>query len=176
MTTMTTSKELADSKHRKERWIPFAFIIVGIINGLVQNYALIPVAIGSGVVAYVYPYLNQRGWRGSGKMAYLGLLGMLCFALLNSFVRPAQAQFLGNAETFFETSFGGAIPAVDLIFNVLRGIYILYLAISLVNIFNSIRDDENWVAAAKTPLLVVLGVTVTDILTTFITGTGGTGG
>lgn len=154
----------------QDQLIPLAFIIVGIINSLLHNYALIPVAIGSGLVAYLYPYIKRRNLRGLNRIAYLSLLGMLCFALFNSLISPAHGQFLNNAETFFEANFGGDIDAVNLIFNVLRGIYILYLAVSLVGIFNSIRDDENWLAAAKTPLLVVLGVTVTDILTTFITG------
>lgn len=154
----------------QDQLIPLAFIIVGIINGLVHNYALIPVAIGSGLVAYLYPQIKKRNLRGYGKIAYLGLLGMLCFILLNSLTTPVQAQFLSGAETFFENSFADADDAIDLIFNVLRGIYILYLAFSLIGVFNSLRDDENWLAAAKTPLLVILGVTITDILTTFITG------
>ncbi len=167
---ITTTKRLEKSHNGTDRFIPIAFLIVGLINVLVHNYSLIPVAIGSGVVAYLYPHIKKRSFGGYGRVAYLALLGMLCFALLNTLSVPANAQFLANAETFFETNFGGDVPAVNLIFNVLRGIYILYLAFSMVGIFQSIRDDENWVAATKTPLIVVLGVTVVDILTNFITG------
>ncbi len=167
---MTNINRLEKSQNGRDKFIPIAFLIVGLINALVHNYSLIPIAIGSGVVAFLYPHINKKKFSGYGKIAYLALLGMLCFALLNSLSIPAHAQFLGNAETFFETNFGGDVPAVNLIFNVLRGIYILYLAFSMVGIFQSIRDDENWVAATKTPLIVVLGVTVVDILTNFITG------
>lgn len=166
---MTNINRLEKSQNGRDKFIPIAFLIVGLINALVHNYSLIPIAIGSGVVAFLYPHINKKSFGGYGKIAYLAVLGMLCFALLNSLTIPVHAQFLQSAETFFDTSFGTGIPAIALIFDVLRGIYVLYLAFSMIGIFQSIRDDENWIAAAKTPLLVVLGVTITDILTTFIT-------
>ena len=167
---ITTSKTLVETKHREDRWIPFAFLIVGLINGVGGNYALVPVAVGSALVAYFYPQVNNKRFSGEARLAYLGLLGILSFAMINLFVSPASAQFMGSAETFFEDSFANATEAIDLTFNVLRALYIIYLAIAFIGVFNSVRQDEDWVAAARTPILVILGVTVTDILTTFITG------
>ena len=172
---ITTSKKLVEIKHREDRWIPFAFLIVGLINGIGGNYALMPVAIGSAVVALVYPQVKKKRFSGFAKLAYLGLLGLLSFTMLNIFPAPAMAQFMNSAETFFENSFANATEAIDLTFNVLRALYIIYLAIAFIGVFNSVRQDEDWVTAARTPILVILGVTVTDILTTFITGVGGTG-
>lgn len=90
---------------------------------------------------------------------------------------PAQAQFFGKAENFFKTTLtqgsennGGGQAAVSLIFNVLRGIFLLYIAISLVGVINAVRKDEDWQSVARTPLLVVVAVTIADVLTGFVIG------
>lgn len=90
---------------------------------------------------------------------------------------PAQAQFFGKAETFFKTTLtqgtanaGGSQAAVSLIFNVLRGIFLLYIAMSLVGVINAVRKDEDWQSVARTPLLVVVAVTIADVLTGFVIG------
>jgi hypothetical protein len=93
------------------------------------------------------------------------------------FVDPAQAQFFKRAEDFFRNTLTqGSIttsntqPAISLIFNVLRGIYLLYIAISLVGVINAVRKDEDWQSIARVPLLVVVAVTVADVLTGFVIG------
>ncbi|MEH2347933.1 MAG: hypothetical protein V7K55_08000 [Nostoc sp.] len=97
---------------------------------------------------------------------------------LDCFAAPAQAQFFGEAEKFFKktltdgstTNSGGSNTAVSLIFNVLRAIYLLYIAISLVGVINAVRKDEDWQSIARTPLLVVVAVTIADVLTRFVIG------
>ncbi|MHC5595272.1 MAG: hypothetical protein ACYTXC_04780 [Nostoc sp.] len=97
---------------------------------------------------------------------------------LDWFAAPAQAQFFGEAEKFFKktlqdgsgTNAGGSETAVSLIFNVLRAIYLLYIAISLVGVINAVRKDEDWQSIARTPLLVVVAVTIADVLTRFVIG------
>ncbi|NEU71594.1 hypothetical protein PI95_003095 [Hassallia byssoidea VB512170] len=96
---------------------------------------------------------------------------------LDYFAVPAQAQFFSRAEGFFKqnlTTGDGAVnngtQAVSLIFNVLRAIYLLYIAVSLVGVINAVRKDEDWQTIAKTPLLVVVAVTIADVLTGFIIG------
>jgi hypothetical protein len=68
---------------------------------------------------------------------------------------------------------GGTANAslIKLVFNVLRALYLLYLGISLVRVVYSVRQDEDWQAIARTPLLILLTVSVADILTTTIVGT-----
>ena len=92
---------------------------------------------------------------------------------------PAQAQFFKKAEDFFLYNLtqgleGGntTVSAVSLVFNVLRAIYLLYIAISLIGVVNSLRKDEDWQTVVRTPLLVVVAVTVADVLTGFILGSG----
>ncbi|AFY46676.1 hypothetical protein Nos7524_0771 [Nostoc sp. PCC 7524] len=96
---------------------------------------------------------------------------------LDYFAYPAQAQFFGKAENFFKTTLtSGATnnsnsqTAVSLIFNVLRGIFLLYIAISLIGVINAVRKDEDWQSVARTPLLVVIAVTIADVLTGFVIG------
>ena len=90
---------------------------------------------------------------------------------------PAQAQFFKKAEDFFQYNLtqdlegsGNTQAAVSLVFNVLRAIYLLYIAISLVGVVNAVRKDEDWQTVARIPLLVVIAVTVADVLTGFIVG------
>lgn len=97
---------------------------------------------------------------------------------LDYFAVPAQAQFFKRAEDFFQknlTTSGDAATnsgtqAVSLIFNVLRALYLLYIAVSLIGVINAVRKDEDWQTIARTPLLVVVAVTIADVLTGFIIG------
>ncbi|MBD2494819.1 hypothetical protein [Nostoc sp. FACHB-280] len=97
---------------------------------------------------------------------------------LDYLAAPAQAQFFGKAERFFKTNLtqgantnsAGTETAVSLIFNVLRGIYLLYIAVSLIGVINAVRKDEDWQSIARTPLLVVLAVTIADVMTGFVIG------
>lgn len=96
---------------------------------------------------------------------------------LDYFAFPAQAQFFGKAESFFRNTLtqgtetnSNTQTAVSLIFNVLRAIYLLYIAGSLVGVINAVRKDEDWQSIARVPLLVVVAVTVADVLTGFVVG------
>jgi hypothetical protein len=70
--------------------------------------------------------------------------------------------------------FPNANQVIPLIFNVLRGLFLLYLGISLVRVVQSARQDEDWQNLARTPLIILIAVTMGDILASMITGGGGT--
>ncbi|MEB3219215.1 MAG: hypothetical protein VKN72_23685 [Nostocales cyanobacterium 94392] len=95
---------------------------------------------------------------------------------LDYFATPAQAQFFGKAEDFFQNTLtqgstdSGTRAAVSLVFNVLRALYLLYIAVALIGVVNAVRKDEDWQNVARTPLLVVVAVTIADVLTGFIIG------
>ncbi|NJN08138.1 MAG: hypothetical protein HC815_09110 [Richelia sp. RM1_1_1] len=97
------------------------------------------------------------------------------FLLLDALSTPAQAQFFQNAETWMSGQFAGADEAIVLSFNVLRGLFILYLGISLVKVIQAARNDEDWQNLARTPMIILIAVTVGDILTNLIIGGGGGG-
>lgn len=104
---------------------------------------------------------------------------LVCF-WLDYFAEPAQAQFFKRAEDFFRnnltqsntntTNAAGTQAAISLIFNVMRALYLLYIAISLIGVINAVRRDDDWQNIARTPLLVVIAVTIADVLTGFVIG------
>ncbi|MBW4642679.1 MAG: hypothetical protein KME52_30050 [Desmonostoc geniculatum HA4340-LM1] len=96
--------------------------------------------------------------------------------MLDFTTAPASAQFLNNAETWMTGAFTGiSAEAIKLIFNVLRGLFLVYLGISLVRIVNAARNDEDWQNLARTPLIIAVTIVVGDILSGLVTGGGGGG-
>lgn len=102
--------------------------------------------------------------------AILSLVFMLDFA-----AAPANAQFFQQAQNWITTTgFGGALnpdtaATVVGIFNILRILFLLYVAVSVVNVIQAVRRDEDWASAARTPLIILVGVFGADFLTTLIT-------
>ena len=126
--------------------------------------------------------MQQVSWRFNLPKRQLIGVQILAIALLltvfwlDYFAAPAQAQFFGKAEDFFKNTLtegsndSGTNTAVSLVFNVLRALFLLYIAISLISVVNAVRKDEDWQSIVRTPLLVVVAVIVADVLTGFIIG------
>jgi hypothetical protein len=150
--------------------VPGALFIFGILNGSAGNPALVIVGVVSGIVALAYPFLNGKRRNKSVRAAFLLVLGALTFALIDLLAGPAHAQFFQNAQDFFTDTFTSSGDAIPIVFNTLRALYIVYLAVAFIGVFNAVRQDEDWLAAARTPILVVITVTLADILTGLITG------
>ncbi|MEB3218982.1 MAG: hypothetical protein VKN72_22480 [Nostocales cyanobacterium 94392] len=135
----------------------------------------------SGAAAITWRQQLEALFKGITKFSYrykitssvLTVLGT--FLLLDAFSTPVQAQFFQNAETWMSGQFAGADEAIVLSFNVLRGLFILYLGISLVKVIQAARNDEDWQNLARTPMIILIAVTVGDILTNLIIGGGGGG-
>lgn len=68
--------------------------------------------------------------------------------------------------------FPDASTVIPLIFNVLRGLFLLYLGIALVKVINAAREDEDWKQLARTPLIILIAVTMGDVLAGLIIGNG----
>ncbi|MGM3308007.1 hypothetical protein ACSQ6I_18865 [Anabaena sp. WFMT] len=128
---------------------------------------------------------QQIGQQVNLPKRWLIILQILAVSLILSlfwvdfFAAPASAQFFGKAENFFKTTLtqgtdsnSNPQTAVSLIFNVLRAIYLLYIAISLIGVINAVRKDEDWQSIARVPLIVVVAVTIADVLTGFVIGDG----
>lgn len=112
-----------------------------------------------------------RRWMAFGS--FIGLLSVCTLTVLLTTVHPevANAQFFKNAETWMKDKFTGADKAIEIVFNVLRGLFLIYLGISLVKVIQAARQDQDWQDLARTPLIIVIAVSLGDILATFITGT-----
>lgn len=163
--------------------IPISFLGAGTvlllsINILLHSIAIFPAAFIAACVSWAwYGHLSQsypafrnrlRQRKGRARLVAIGLFSLLLVTVL---AHPAHAQFFGDAESWMESNFGGNTgDAIPLVFNVLRGLFLLYVGISLVRVINSARQDEDWQTIARTPLIIIIAVTAADVLTTLITG------
>lgn len=89
---------------------------------------------------------------------------------VNYAAAPASAAFFTSAETFLTNNFAGAGAAIALTANALRALLIIYVAVSLVSVINKLRQDEDWQSASRTPIVIVLAVTIMDVLSGVIAG------
>ena len=158
------------------------------IEGLLFNTLFVLLAWG-----HVYPhqllrmarsterFLNRRHWSPIGSMTLL-LCAVVAVIALVGHTEPASAQFFNQTETWMKSTLGkGAAGSggnvadmIALTFNVLRGLFVIYLGISLVKVIQNARDGEDWQTLAKTPLIILVTVTLGDVLGGLITG-GGSG-
>ncbi len=116
-------------------------------------------------------------------------LGLLAgFVLALAWVEPAHAQFFGNAEKFVNKvvsgnaavgagAVGGAVGGgglnagvVGLVMNTLRLLFVMYMLFGIVQVFQAVRQGEEWKDLARTPFFVVLAGTLGDVLVGAITG------
>ncbi|MGG6239381.1 hypothetical protein ACQ4N7_12170 [Nodosilinea sp. AN01ver1] len=149
------------------------------LDVLIHGPALLVVLVMAGLTGLAWRWdiipsrsLSRRASKAQGFRRKAGrLLGLGLLWLITLLAYPAQAQFFGGAETWMTTNFGTAAgDAIPLVFNVLRGLFLLYVGISLVRVINSARNDEDWQTIARTPLIIIIAVTAGDVLTTLITG------
>ena len=93
--------------------------------------------------------------------------------LVNGWAEPSHAILLTDAQTFFTnnlTTAGTAsqATAVNMIFNVARGLYIFYLIIAVVGAWQTAQRDEDWVPVIKVPVMSLLAIFGLDIMTGLI--------
>lgn len=91
--------------------------------------------------------------------------------LLDITTAPASAQFMNNAEQFFLKYFKNVNKdIITYVFAILRGLFVIYLGISLIQVVQKARNDEDWQTLARTPIIVALTVVVGDLLAGLIVG------
>ena len=156
-----------------------AFVVFLSVVGL-KHPLLFPGLLGGSLMVMVIQQVKQQVHLSKPWLILLQILigsVVLCFFWLDYFAPPAYAQFFGKAEDFLQNTLSqgsgnntNSQPAISLIFNVLRAIYLLYIAVSLIGVINAVRKDEDWQSIARVPLLVVVAVTVADVLTGFVIG------
>jgi hypothetical protein len=172
-------------------------LILGALIMIVQHPGLLGVAILGVAAAIAWPQYQRlpRYWRWGARFLVAGGVACVAAIWLSSY-EPAQAQFFRGAEIFFSSTFCGTVPAtsstttfnsataqaagtcaagsvgnaITIVFSALRALYILYLAVSLINVINAVRQDEDWQTVARTPVLIVVVITLADILTGLIIG------
>lgn len=146
----------------------------------------------TGVVTAIYPrqisqfFSSCRRWQRRHKLNITSLICLLVitFWWLDITSTPAHAQFFIQTENWLRGAFpinggtggagAGGTDIYSIVFNTLRAIFVLYLAVSLVRVIASARNDEDWQTLARTPLIILVTVTLGDILAGLITGGAGT--
>jgi hypothetical protein len=138
--------------------------------------------------ALIWQLQNQyRDWLRQHRLNPVMLTGVL-FGLLAgvvlglAIVDPSHAQFFGNAQRFIEGNFNQGLGSnggsntvsgvIGLVMNTLRLLFVMYVLFGIVQVFNAVRQGEEWKDLAKTPFFVVLAGTLGDVLVGAIVGTG----
>ncbi|WP_375511939.1 hypothetical protein [uncultured Nostoc sp.] len=155
-----------------------AMIVSMSVHNILLGGLMIATAIGIALPKQSQALLTnfEQIQRKYGVNLYAVLFTILTVVCLLDFAAaPADAQFFNNAQTWMTNTFGNAgngqtQAVVELFFNVLRGLFLLYVGISLVRIAQAARNDEDWQTLARTPLIIVLSVFVGDLVTGLITG------
>ncbi|MEO1396213.1 MAG: hypothetical protein AAFV90_25220 [Cyanobacteria bacterium J06634_5] len=155
-------------------------LIVAIIAISINSVTRGPALLSAVVITAATVVLLKQGFlrvsTRSGKHTRRRLLlsmsfisSLAFFFLLSLFSDPAHAFLFERAQEWFLSAFEEMDETtIKLVFNVLRGLYILYIGISMVQIVNSVQQDEDWQTAARVPLVAILTVQVSDVLTTVL--------
>jgi len=152
--------------------------ITGHLNLVNSELGLFVSVVLYGTLVYLFSRIDRKLSTTGRTLAVTGM-GVL-LVLLFSHSGPAHAQFLQNAEDFFNTgvdTFGldeNLGNLIFLIFWLIRGAFVIGVAIALLPAINAAREGEEWRSLAKTPMIVVgivlAGATAVDFLV------GGVGG
>lgn len=138
-------------------------------------------AIGSGLLMAVSMILRQAAKKDvlasrilqkvGNRRAIVVIMGLLFGSgLWMNQASPMYAQFFQVAEDFFTTTFPDAGDVVPLVFGVIRALFLLYIAVSLVRVIQSARNDDDWQQLARAPMIIVMAVVIGDVLATLVIG------
>lgn len=178
-TTRSGPLRSADSSCHLNRWVTWSLVLMAIALTLVDFLITVPGAPAIAILCLAtalswtqYRKLRRQRWRRGARLLLVATVSCLVSLWWITCLEPAHAQFFQNAQDFFNTNFNQAGAGIDIVFNALRALYILYLAVSFIGVINAVRQDEDWQTVARTPALVVVVITLADVLTGLITGTG----
>lgn len=109
--------------------------------------------------------------------------GGVTLYVLNATMMPAHAVFLTrlcgllvNVVNIAQGGAGTGATGIDVlikaIVNVLRGVFIIYLVIALVNVFNQIQRDEEWGVAVRAPILAIVIIGIVEAISSLVVPSG----
>ncbi|NMG10915.1 hypothetical protein [Brasilonema sp. UFV-L1] len=180
---------VSDRRRRtwKENGTIAGLMVVGtglmIVDLSIHNMIMASLAFATAIVALMPKEANSllsnfEKWQRKYGINIYTIMFCLVGAvfLLDMSVAPASAQFMNSAEKFFTND--KYFPGIDkkitgFIFAVLRGLFLIYLAIGLIRVVQAARNDEDWQTIARTPIIIAITVVIGDILAGLVVGTGG---
>lgn len=172
------------SQKRRKRYNPslsirlpllFFGIFLTLLCLFVGQYHLAVLAVLIGILSIFWKDINQKlsfldTLSPSTNLLLAGIilfLGITCICVL-----PADAIFLDRACGLLQDVFNGAqgtttqgLGAVQITFNMIRALFLIYLAIALINVFTAFRQQEDWQTAVRAPILAILVVVILDFIT-----------
>ncbi|NJO94058.1 MAG: hypothetical protein HC820_06320 [Hydrococcus sp. RM1_1_31] len=146
---------------------------------LLLNYPAAWAFVGIGATFW---WLSQLQLSKSVRWTLMAILGLLIVPLLlHVWSQPSNAVLLTRAQEFFVTSFstgtGGSAEyttLIDLIFNSIRGVYIILLAVAGFQSWQDFRQQEEMSSFARMIFGSLVGIFGIDVISTFIIPTAGT--
>ena len=167
----TTSPKLSRQQYRQVGICVLTLLGYGILTALRADFTWMVVLalVATGCLSWdsIRPRLASHR-----ALFTLILLGFFGFLFCTEFAGDAHGIWLESIESWMTGAFPDSTDIVTLIFNVLRGFYVVYLIISGINVFLSLRRQEGLWEAAQIPLISVLIVGVVDIVGGFVVGGG----
>ena len=152
------------------KYIPWLFVGAYLAIHLTINAPILALGVCLSSAGWMIGRNSFLQGRNLQPLAAPALTILFAFAVWTGAATPAHAIFFQGAETFFQTTFPTAATVTPMVFGVLRAIFLLYIAISLIRVINGVRQDEDWQTLARSPLMVAMSVAVADILTTLVVG------
>ena len=105
------------------------------------------------------------------------LLGLATSSIYFAWMDPAHAAFLSGAEAWLKSALQVSDKsAISLVFNMLRGILVLFIVISLIMVIQKAQQGDDWQTLARIPLLVVVVIFAGDALVGMVIGDSGSSG
>lgn len=147
-----------------------------VLNSIIFGFTA---AIYNHKLNFLFDFINRLFDRRLTQVIYL-VASIVC--ILDASSSPANAAFFDKAEKFMKIAFKNSDSTANidvviaLVFNVLRALVLIYFAVALIDVVQKIRRDEDWQAVARTPLTILMVLTVADVLSGMIVGDTGQGG
>ena len=154
---------------KASRWTTAALGMAA-IDLVFRDPILMSIGVIGGLTKLAYPHLKKVG--GNKRKLHLAMVGGVATVTamgLHLQISSAQALFFEEAESFLSTTFDLSGDAVATIFNVFRAVYVVYLIYSAISIWTAYNRDEDWMSVAKAPIVIFVGGTLIDAVTTIIT-------
>lgn len=156
-----------------------AMVAITYLLQLLVNNPTLWAFIGIGATLWRIEQLNVN--KKFKRIAIFSVGVLLILLIIVNSSQPSDAFMLSRAQEFFTTSFGSAAGGstdyknlIDLIFNSIRGVYIIFLCAAGINAWQDFRQQEEMSSFARIIFGSLVGVFSIDVISTFIIPTGGT--
>jgi len=105
--------------------------------------------VGAAVVMLYHRWTSQPAY---------AFLGKACGVLK----KITSSTGLGGGDTATTGAGGNVTRLIEATIFIMRGLFLVYLAISAINVFKLMQRDEDWQTAVRAPLIAVIMIAVVE--------------